>query len=148
MYSNIQQSTSAMVPTECCSAHAPIRCVRDSQALCCSNHQCICQFSKSQSITRHRPICSLPYPHELCTTAAAAESRTGIPRLCDVDDVSSSPHDQAAGSNLATLPTACYSYQQVCFACAEVCQDITLLLCVCSWQNHRLPNQAHCRLMT
>ncbi len=63
----------------------------------------------------------MPYPHELYTTAAAAESKTGIPRLCEVDDVSSSPHDQAAGSNLTTLPTACYSYHHVRFACAEIC---------------------------
>ena len=42
MYSNIQQSTSTVVPTECSSA--PIKCVRDSQALCCSNNQCTCQL--------------------------------------------------------------------------------------------------------
>jgi len=63
----------------------------------------------------------MPYPHELYTTAAAAESKTGFPRLCEVNDMSSSPYDEAAGNNLATLLTACYSYQHVCFACAEVC---------------------------
>ncbi len=63
----------------------------------------------------------MPYSHKLYTTAAAAESKTGIPRFYEVNDMSSSPHDQAAGSKLATLRTACYSYQHVCLACAEVC---------------------------
>ena len=127
MYSNTRESTSTLTPTECSSAHAPIRCAHAIQALRYSNNQCACQ---SHFVCIHKislphqaqtQICTVPHPHELYTTAAAAQSKTGIPGLCEVNDMSSSPHDQAAGRNLATLPTACYGYQHVCLACAEAC---------------------------
>ncbi len=134
MHSKTQQSTSTLTTTVRSSAYAPIQCAHAIQALCYSNNQCTCQshFVCIHKAALHHQaqtqICTMPYPHELYTTTAAAESKTSIPRLYEVTDMSSSPHDQAAGSNLATLPTACYSYQHVCFACAEVCHDIMTLL--------------------
>ena len=131
MRSNTQRSTSTLTTTVRSSAYAPIQCAHDSQALV----QKVSVLHQAQS-----QMCTMPYPHKLCSTAAAAESNTGVPGLSEVTDMSNSPHHQGAGSNLAMLFTACYSYHHVCLACAEVRQDATPLLCVCSWQNDRLPN--------